>query len=277
MTTTTTNTPDAEALRVAIDRQMLDMDAAIPCVVHAVSANGTTVDVVPAVSKSVRLDGERAPLTQRVIRGVPIALYGSTTLGLFVCPPIRPGDDGLLIACDRALDNWQYGEGVQMPPDMATPRHSDFTDALFYPGAQRASGGIAAFPTDAMTVQDRSGGTVASVKPGEISMIVGGASVIITGESISVSAGASSIVLNSSGIAQTGDTSINGNLDVSGVVGAAGYTGPGGGAATIDGDIGINGRVEINGELDVSGPVTVDGTIDATGDVTAPNIPSGPP
>lgn len=163
MTLTTTDTPDDEALRIQIDRELIKKERAMPCVVEAVSADGTTVDVVVAIQKETVIEGQRVPLGDRVIRGVPIMLYGSTTLGLFVCPPIRPGDDGMLFAADRALDNWQHGSGLGMPPAMQTPRHSDFTDGLFYPGAQRASGAIENYPTEALTLQNRAASVVLSV------------------------------------------------------------------------------------------------------------------
>lgn len=208
MTAVTTGTSDAEAMRVLIDRQMLEYDGMMPCVVHAVSADGTTVDVIPAISKAVTLDGVRQPLGERVIRSVPIAMYGSTVLGLFVCPPIQVGDDGWLMAADRAMDNWQHGEGVQMPPAQQTPRHGDFTDGMFYPGAQRASGAIANFPTDALTLQDRTGATVVSVKGGEIKAMVGPVSVTITAAGVQIVGP----------VAITGDLGQMGNQVINGTV-----------------------------------------------------------
>lgn len=214
MTITTTDTPDADALRVAIDRQLLEQEGALPCVVESVSANGTTVDVLVAVSKSITLEGVRVPLGDRVIRGVPIMMYGSTTLGLFVCPPIRPGDDGVLVAMDRALDNWQSGEGVRMPPEMQTPRHGDFTDGMFYPGAQRASSDIANYPTDALTIQNRTGTTVASVKDGEIKIMVGPVAVTITPDGIVIDGN----INMTGGFALAGNMGQMGNITTSGVV-----------------------------------------------------------
>lgn len=202
MTTTTTDTPDDEALRVLIDRQLIQQERAMPCVVEAVSANGTTVDVIVAISKETVIEGQRLPLGDRVIRGVPIKLYGSTTLGLFVCPPIRPGDDGEIIAMDRAMDNWQYGEGVRMPPEMETPRHGDFTDGMFYPGAQRASGAIQNFPTDALTMQTRAGTTVLSLKEGEIRATVGAVEIVVSADGVSINGN----------LSQTGNQIISGTV-----------------------------------------------------------------
>lgn len=208
MTIVTTDTPDDEALRVQIDRELIKKERAMPCVVEAVSADGTTVDVIVAISKETVIEGQRVPLGDRVIRGVPIKLYGSTTLGLFVCPPIQKGDDGELIAQDRALDNWQHGEGVQMGPPMQTPRHGDFTDGMFYPGAQRASGGIDNFPTDALTLQNRQGSTVLSLKDNEIKAKVGPVTITITPAGIVISG---EVTLNGN-MLMTGQFAINGNM-----------------------------------------------------------------
>lgn len=187
MTLTTTDTPEDEALRVLIDRQLIQQERVMPCVVQAVSANGTTVDVVVAISKETVIDGRRLPLGDRVIRGVPIMIYGDTTLGLFVCPPIRPGSDGVIVAMDRALDNWQYGEGIRMAPAMETPRHGDLTDGMFYPGAQRASGAIQNFPADALTLQDRAGTTLLSLKEGEIRATVGTVEIVVSADGVAIS------------------------------------------------------------------------------------------
>lgn len=219
MTLATVDTPDAEALRISIDRQLLEYEGAMPCVVEAVSADGTTVDVVVAISKTVTLEGVRMPLGDRVIRGVPVMMYGDTTLGLFVCPPIRPGSDGVIVAMDRALDNWQHGDGVRMPPEMQTPRHGDFTDGMFYPGAQRASGAIANYPTDSLTIQNRTGTTVASVKDNEIKITVGETVITVTPEGIDVQGN----INMTGGFALMGNMGQMGDITTSGAVTAGDF------------------------------------------------------
>lgn len=188
MTTITNDTPEAEALRVAIDRQALGLRTATPGIVVSVDPQGRTVDVQPAMSMRDTTTGRLKPLQLPVVRGVPLHVLGSTTLGLFVAVPLVPGDEGLLIVCDRALDNWQTGSGVQMAPDAETPRHHDITDATFWPGLQRLSGAIPDYPTDAIEIRNRAGGTVLSVSPtaitstvGEVVMAITAAGVDITG------------------------------------------------------------------------------------------------
>lgn len=222
MTITTTDTPEDEALRVLIDRQLIQQERCLPCVVDAVSANGTTVDVVVAISKSTTIEGQRLPIGDRTIRGVPIMMYGSTTLGLFVCAPIRPGDDGMLFAADRALDNWQHGDGVRMPPEMQTPRHSDFTDGFFYPGAQRASGGIENFPTTSITMQNRNGNV----------------SVAVSDDAVLAKFGPNTVRLDGNGL------SIVGPVDIEGVV-------------TLTGDLGQRGNQVIDGVIRANSFITV--------------------
>lgn len=169
MTTTTNDTSPAEAQRVSFDRQALGLRTALPGIVVAVAADGTTVDVQPAISLAQRLDGGPArPVALPVVRGVPLMVMGSQVNGLFVAVPVVPGDEGMLIVCDRALDNWQAGEGVQMPPDAISPRHHDITDSQFYPGAMRASGGLPAYPTDALELRNRSGSVKIAISPTRI-------------------------------------------------------------------------------------------------------------
>lgn len=181
MTTVTNDTTEAEALRVAIDRQALGLRTATPGIVVAVDPQGRTVDVQPACSMRDMTTGKLKPLSLPIVRGVPLHVLGSTTMGLFVAVPVTVGDDGLLIVCDRALDNWQHGAGVQMTPDASSPRHHDIADSVFLPGLQRMSGGIDGYPTDAIEVRNRAGGTVLSVSDEEISATVGEASWVLSG------------------------------------------------------------------------------------------------
>ncbi len=157
MTFSASDTPEAESARILVDRQMLDYRTAIPGVVVAVSADGTTCDVQPAVNMAQTLDGQTTGIPMPVVRGVPLMVYGSTSLGFFVCVPVQPGDDGLLVVCDRAIDNWQGGEGVAMAPLGPSPRHHDLTDAMFYPGAQRASSAVPNYPHDSIQLRNRAG------------------------------------------------------------------------------------------------------------------------
>lgn len=202
MTMTSNDTSGGEAMRVLFDRLALGLRTALPCVVEAVSADGTTVDVLPAVSLTHRLDDQALTLDLPVIRGVPIQLLGSTTRGLFVAVPISVGDDGLLVVADRALDNWQHGAGVRATPEMRTPRHHDLTDAVYIPGVQRLSGVLPDYPIDTVQVRNRAGDCLVEVgaeqvhattpdgsdvlmQGGDIVMSVpGGAQLVLTGDTV---------------------------------------------------------------------------------------------
>lgn len=206
MTLTTTETPEAEALRVAINREILKQDGPSPAVVRNVATSGATVDAQPAISKTQRLEGVTQEIPRAEVRGAPVMTYGSTSKGMFVCVPISAGDDGVLIPMMRALDNWQHGEGVGPPPDMQTPRSSDLSDSAYYPGILRASADIANYPTDGITIQDSAATTVLSVKPGEIKAMVGPVS----------------ITIDAAGIHIVGPVDINGLLALTGNLGQMG-------------------------------------------------------
>lgn len=206
MTITTTDTDEAESLRVAIDRQLLKKDGPTPAIVTNVATGGQSVDSQPAIDKVQRLEGVSQSIPRAEVRGAPTMMYGSTTNGLFICAPITAGDDGLLIPMMRALDNWQHGEGNGPPPDMQTPRHSDLGDSAFYPGLLRESQAIANFPTDAITIQDRAASTVLSVKEGQIKLTVG--TMMVT--------------LDATGLHIVGPVDINGLVAITGNLGQMG-------------------------------------------------------
>lgn len=197
MTTITHATQEAEAARVLFDRQALDLRTAIPCVVVAVAADGTSVDVQPAVSMLRTLDDVTQAVHMPVVQGVPLAVYGSTTLGLFACAPVRPGDDGLLVVCDRAIDNWQHGAGVAVPPDGPSPRHHDLTDAVFMPGLQRASGAIPGYPTAALELRNRAG---------TVKLSLSDAGIVITAPAVTINAPVTATSISSPSVISGGKT-----------------------------------------------------------------------
>lgn len=206
MTLSTTDTPDDEAARILIDRQMLKYDGPTPAVVGNVATGGQTVDAQPAIDQTITLEGVKTSMPRAQVRGAPVMMYGSTTKQMFICPPISAGDDGVLFPMMRAIDNWQHGEGNGPPPDMQTPRHSDLGDSVFYPGVLRSSAKIENYPTEAITIQNAAASTVLSVKEGEIKLMVG----------------AMTVTLDASGLHIVGPIDINGLVALTGNLGQLG-------------------------------------------------------
>lgn len=204
MTIATSDTDPAEALRVLFDRLALGLRTAIPGVVVAVSADGTTVDVQPAVSLAQRLETV-SEVRLPVIRGVPLQVLGSHTAGVFVTVPVSVGDDGLLVVCDRALDGWQFGDGVVKAADTASPRHHDLTDSVFLPGLRRAGQPVTAPSSSAVEVRTADGLTRASVAPNLAVLQAGGCSVSVTPAGITLTAGGFVLGVTSAGLTIGGE------------------------------------------------------------------------
>lgn len=77
-------------------------------------------------------DEENETLVQYVpgqIANIPV-LHPSSG-GFFSAMPVKPGDQGVLLTCDRALDSWKFrgGEGHET----RDARRFDFADSLFLP------------------------------------------------------------------------------------------------------------------------------------------------
>lgn len=214
MTISTTDTPDDEAARVLIDRQMMKYDGPTPAIVQNVATNGNAVDAQPAIDQTVNLDGVKSAMPRAQVRGAPVMMYGSTSKQMFICPPISAGDDGVLFPMMRALDNWQHGGGNGPPPDMQSPRHSDLGDSMFYPGALRDSVQIENYPTEAITIQNAAASTVLSVKDGEIKAMVGPVMIIIdaTGIHITGPLDITGLVAITGNLGQMGNQIINGTV-----------------------------------------------------------------
>lgn len=214
MTLSTTDTPDDEAARVLIDRQMMKYDGPTPAIVKNVAANGNAVDAQPAIDQTVNLEGVKSAMPRSEVRGAPVMMYGSTSKQMFICPPISAGDDGVLFPMMRALDNWQHGNGNGPPPDMQSPRHSDLGDSMFYPGALRDSVQIENYPTEAITIQNTAASTVLSVKDGEIKAMVGPVMIVIDAAGIHITGplDITGLVAITGDLGQMGSQLINGTV-----------------------------------------------------------------
>ncbi|WAT31821.1 Gp138 family membrane-puncturing spike protein [Pseudomonas sp. GXZC] len=195
MTLTTATTAPEERERIAFDRQSAHLRTATPGIVVAVHANGT-VDVQPAIMQVTTLDGKRSDEALSVVSGVPtIFAYYAQTLGLSITLPIQAGDEGLLIVADRSIDNWQVAGGVQAAAEPVSPRHHNLTDGLFLPGAISEPKAISSVSADAIQIRNADGTTCVSVREREVVLQVGSAMLSVAEDTITLSAGGSTLTL----------------------------------------------------------------------------------
>lgn len=105
---------------------MYGYNTCLPCVVEAVNAQAQTVDVRPLLQSY--LPASNTSFSRALIPNVPFWVYraGDTYITL----PIKPGDTGLAIFCQRDITNWK-NVGGEVP--LQSNRVMDYNDAFFLP------------------------------------------------------------------------------------------------------------------------------------------------
>lgn len=213
MTTLSTATPDAEALRILLERALLELHTAMPATITEVAGDGKTVSVQLDISRLHTLDGTDRELPQAVMAGVPVLALGDSVSGVQLSIPLSVGSEGWVFACERAIDNWQYGEGVSAPPDQPSPRHHDLTDIVFLPTLGRNSHTRPALP-DRIALTNEAGTYRAEVYNDRVRLIAPSSSIQLQGGNITTTgtwnhAGA----FNMTGaFDQTGNMRVHGNI-----------------------------------------------------------------
>lgn len=130
----------AAVLRRASESHLADVRISVPGKVVTYDPGRASVSVQPLIRDRVQDEtgvwiAERLP----VIPGVPVAFPRGG--GLHLTFPIAPGDTGLILFSDSALDKW-LSEGGEVDP--IEPRSFSVNDAAFLPGVRPFKGSAAA-------------------------------------------------------------------------------------------------------------------------------------
>ena len=118
--------PLDEVIRQAIEAALLDTHTWLPAAVVLVRSNNV-VDLQPLIL--TRFKSLPAPLPLPIIQNCLVSTPRGTTYGLKL--PIKPGDLGIALFCERSIDKWSVAGGLVDPLDA---RHHDLSDAVFVPG-----------------------------------------------------------------------------------------------------------------------------------------------
>lgn len=107
----------AELLQLTLDARQTDLNVAMPAKVEAYDSSAQTVDVVPALNRSVP-DGQGNFISQPLpkLSAVPVAFPRSN--GFSVTFPISVGDTVLLVFCQRNIGIWRSNGNQGDPGDV---------------------------------------------------------------------------------------------------------------------------------------------------------------
>jgi hypothetical protein len=130
MDTAIEETTEDEMIKAFISAAQQEMNTAIPCKVEAFDKDKGTVDVVPALNRTLpdfqgNYESEQLPKMSDVLIVYPRCQQFAITF------PIAVGDYGLLIVCQRNIGNWRSTGNQGDPGDLGV-----FTldGAVFLPG-----------------------------------------------------------------------------------------------------------------------------------------------
>lgn len=202
----TTDSDDAEALRVLIDRILMGVHTTQPGIVKALKASGDLLvcDIQPAIRQKETKNGVVEDVNAALLENVPLVLPYAQNLGLSVTLPIGINDEVMVHFAERSLDVWQEFGGIQSVEEKTVPRHHDLSDAIAVPGIISKPYTIQEYSTDSIEIRNEDA-TVA-VEVGQDSLNLrdgGGASIILPGDG--------TIII-------IGDILHTGNQDTSGVI-----------------------------------------------------------
>ncbi len=127
-----------ELIQAFISANQTMLQTAMPCKVEAYDASKQTVDVVPALNRSLP-DGNGNYVTEALpkLSDVPVAFPRGG--GFFIALPIAAGDYGLLVFCSRNIGNWRSTGNQGDPGDLGM--HT-LDGAVFIPGLFPDSGAL---------------------------------------------------------------------------------------------------------------------------------------
>ena len=118
-----------EAVEAVAQSAVAGVNVALPARVEGFNASEGTVSVTPLIGARTNQGAEVALPT---LSGVPVSF--PTGGGYTFRFPLGVGDLGVLLVCDRSLDEWKAGAGQRVQPT-ARRRHN-LADAVFLPGVQ---------------------------------------------------------------------------------------------------------------------------------------------
>lgn len=124
-------TPELEQIiNSAIRSQLMDFKVCLPVRVEKYNKDRQEVDVQPLLKKQYRLNDKVVSLP--IIPSVPVNFTSSNGGKTYIVVPIKVGDLGYVVVCDRSIDKWLSGSGQEVLPEDV--RIHNLTDAIFVPG-----------------------------------------------------------------------------------------------------------------------------------------------
>ena len=122
----------AKILHDAITAHLYDVHVCLPAKVEKYDAAKQKASIKPLLKKKYKAESQETELP--VITEVPVQWPSAAGGDAYLHLPLKPGDFGMAIFCERSLDTWLQGSGQIVGPK--DPRHHNLSDAIFVPGVR---------------------------------------------------------------------------------------------------------------------------------------------
>lgn len=139
-----------EVIKEAIKAQLLDLRVSLPAKIESYNAAEQKANITPLLRKKYIKDSKVVNLP--VINNVPVQWPSASGGSSFLHLPLKAGDVGLAVFCDRSLDLWKSGDNSIVTPN--DPRHHNITDAIFIPGVNAFKSALKNVPSDNAVLQN---------------------------------------------------------------------------------------------------------------------------
>jgi hypothetical protein len=149
----------SELIRKSLDLGLASLRVSMPARVESYDVDTQTADVKPLLKDRTVTENGEIIESLPVVPHVPVAFLSGG--GFFVSLPLKKGDTGTLLVCDRNIDRWMEMGGEQDPRDLRT---HGMSGAVFYPGLHDNQHAIGDCHADNMVI-GKDGGVQIHFKP----------------------------------------------------------------------------------------------------------------
>lgn len=192
----------AGILEEVLKNYSLTLENCLPAVVVSHDRSANTVVVTPAI-KTVSTDGTAS---QRANITLPVHIFGGG--GIVISTPLKAGDTGWIIACDRDITLFKQSLKVSNPN---TYRTHKLAFGFFIPDKVKGFT-VSGSDTNAFLIQTLDGSTKIALSDGLVEIKTGG----------DIKAECSNLTITASSCKITAETEITGNVNITGDLTATG-------------------------------------------------------
>ena len=140
----------AQILNDAITAQLYDVHVCLPARVEKYDAGSQKANIKPLLRKKYKIEAQETELP--VITDVPVQWPSAAGGDAYLHLPLKSGDFGMAVFCERSLDTWLQGSGQIVGPK--DPRHHNLSDAIFVPGVRPFGAALSGAGADNAVLQN---------------------------------------------------------------------------------------------------------------------------